>query len=164
VRPTRSFFAFSVAIGCGLSAVPSTVSSTLALAKVETLAKAEQAKATSYKGLEVTPLGIDRAQNVPLLDCPPGTNTQRGNARAGEEFAVVTLAFKVTPAFKEALVKKPVLTDASGKTYNTSVAIIDPGSLPEYRCSFPFRVPAGTKIASVQIDTATIDVASLDKK
>lgn len=119
---------------------------------------------TNYKGLEITPLGVERAQNVPLVDCPPTTNSQRGNARAGEEFAVVSLAFKVTPAFKETIVKKPTLTDASGKVYNTSVAIIDPGSQPEYKCSFPFRVPTGTKVASVQIDTATLDIASLDKK
>ena len=105
-----------------------------------------------------------RAQNVPLLDCPPGTNSQRGNARGGEEFAIVTLAFKVTPAFKETIVKKPVMTDSTGKAYNTSVAIIDPGSLPAYECAFPFRVPAGTKVASLQIETATIDLASLDKK
>ena len=119
---------------------------------------------TNYKGLEITPLGVERAQNVALLDCPPGSNTQRGNARPGEEFAVVSLAFKVTPAFKETMVKKPVLTDATGKVFNTSVPIIDPGSQPEYQCSFPFRVPAGTKVASVQIDTAVINVASLDKK
>ena len=119
---------------------------------------------TNYKGLEITPLGVERAQNVALLDCPPGSNTQRGNARPGEEFAVVSLAFKVTPAFKETMVKKPVLTDATGKVFNTSVAIIDPGSQPEYQCSFPVRVPAGTKVASVQIDTAVINVASLDKK
>ncbi len=121
-------------------------------------------KATNYKGLEITPVGVERAQNVPLLDCPPGSNSQRGNARGGEEFAVVMLAFKVTPAFKETIVKKPVLTDATGKVYNTSVAIIDAGSKPEYTCGFPFRVPAGTRVASVQIDTATIDLASLDKK
>ena len=119
---------------------------------------------TNYQGLAITPLGVERAQNVPLVDCPPTTNSQRGNARAGEEFAVVTLAFKVTPAFKETIVKKPVLTDASGKVYNTSVAIIDPGSQPEYKCSFPFRVPAGTKVASVQVDTATIDLGSFEKK
>ena len=120
-------------------------------------------KSTNYKGLEVTPLGIERAQNVALLDCPPGSNTQRGNARAGEEFAVITLAFKVTPEFKETVVKRPVLTDAAGKIYNTSVAIIDPGSLPDYKCSFPFRVPAGTKVASIAIDTATLDLAALNK-
>jgi hypothetical protein len=124
---------------------------------------AMQAKPTNYKGLEVTPLGIERAMNVALIDCPPGKNTVRGNARDGEEFAVVTLAFKVTPAFKETIVKKPVLSDASGKTYNTSVSIIDPGSMPEYKCSFPFRVPAGTKVTSVAIDSATINLASLEK-
>lgn len=119
---------------------------------------------TNYKGLEILPIGVERAQNVPLLDCPPGSNTQRGNARPGEEFAVVSLAFKVTPAFKETMVKKPVLTDATGKVFNTSVAIIDPGSRPEYQCSFPFRVPAGTKVASVQIETASINIAALEKK
>lgn len=129
------------------------------------MAGAEQAaKTTNYKGLEITAMGVERAQNVPLVDCPPTTNSQRGNARAGEEFAVVTLAFKVTPAFKETIVKKPVLTDAAGKVYNTSVAIIDPGSVPEYKCAFPFRVPTGTKVASVQIDTVALDVAALDKK
>ena len=122
-----------------------------------------QSKATDYKGLQITPLGIERAKNVALIDCPPGQNTVRGNAREGEEFAVVKMAFKVTPAFKETVVKKPVLTDTSGKTYNTSVSIIDPGSKPEYECTFPFRVPAGTKVASVAIDTATIPLASLDK-
>ncbi len=127
------------------------------------LTSAQGAKPTNYKGLEVTPLGLERAKNVALIDCPPGKNTVRGNAREGEEFAVVTLAFKVTPDFKETIVKKPVLTDASGKTYQTSVSIIDPGSVPEYRCSFPFRVPAGTKVASVGIDTATISLAALDK-
>lgn len=126
-------------------------------------AAGQAGKPTNYKGLEITPLSIERTQNVPLLDCPPGSNTQRGNARAGEEFAVVTLAFKVTPAFKETVVKRPILTDAGGKVYNTSVAIIDPGSLPEYKCSFPFRVPAGTKVASVAIDTATLDLAALNK-
>jgi hypothetical protein len=129
------------------------------------LAKADQAgQPANYKGLEITALSVERAQNVPLLDCPPGSNSQRGNARGGEEFAVVNIAFKVTPAFKETIVKKPTLTDADGKVYNTSVAIIDPGSRPEYKCAFPFRVPAGTKVTSVQFDTTVIDVASLDKK
>ncbi len=123
-----------------------------------------QVKPATYKGLEVTPVSVERAKNVALIDCPPGTNTVRGNAREGEEFAVVSLAFKVTPAFaKDTIVKKPVLTDTAGKTYNTSVSIIDAGSVAEYKCSFPFRVPAGTKVASVAIDTATINIAPLDK-
>jgi hypothetical protein len=122
-----------------------------------------QTKPTNYKGLEVTALGLERAKNVALLDCPPGQNSVRGNARGEEEFAVVKLAFKVTPAFKETIVKKPVLTDTTGKTYQTSVSIIDPGSKPSYECGFPFRVPLGTKVASVAIDTATIDIKALDK-
>ena len=125
---------------------------------------AGQMKPTNYKGLEVTPLGIERAKNVALIDCPPGNNTVRGNARGDEEFAVVNLAFKVTPSFDaKTIVKKPVLTDTAGKTYNTSVSIVDAGSVPEYKCGFPFRVPMGTKVASVSIDTATINIASLDK-
>ena len=60
--------------------------------------------------------------------------------------------------------RKPVLTASDGKPYNTSAAIIDPGSVPEYKCSFPFRVPAGTKVASIQIDTAKIDVSGLETK
>ena len=125
---------------------------------------AMQTKPTSYKGLEVTPLGIERAKNVALIDCPPGQNSVRGNARGEEEFIVVNMAFKVTPSFDaKTIVKKPVLTDASGKTYNTSVSIIDAGSVPEYKCGFPFRVPLGTKAASVAIDTATINIAPLDK-
>ena len=123
-----------------------------------------QAKPTNYKGLEVTPVSVERAQNVAADRLPARhQHRQRGNAREGEEFAVVNLAFKVTPAFKDTIVKKPILTDASGKTYNTSVAIIDAGLVAEYKCAFPFRVPAGTKVASVAIDTATIDIASLDK-
>jgi hypothetical protein len=131
---------------------------------VSAAAVAAQGKPTTYKGLDITAVSVTRAQNVPLVDCPPGTNTQRGNAKDGEEFAVVTLSFKVSPAYKETIVKKPVLTDASGKVFNTSVAIIDAGSKPEYQCAFPFRVPTGTKVASIAIDTATVNVATLDKK
>ena len=136
---------------------------TAGLVSAAALARAEQGKTSNYKGLEITPVSVTRAQNVPLVDCPPGTNTQRGNARDGEEFAVVTLSFKVTSAFKQTIVKKPVMTAASGKDFNTSVAIIDPGSKPEYECAFPFRVPTGTKVASVAIHSATIGLSALGK-
>ena len=128
------------------------------------LAAGQVNKSQTYKGLEMSVTGVERAMNVALIDCPPGTNTVRGNAKPGEEFAVVSVAFKVTPAFKETIVKKPVLTDAEGKAFNTSVAIIDPGSVASYTCSFPFRVPAGTKLASLQIETATLDLKSFDAK
>ena len=153
-----------IAIAIGTAGIASAGLSAVALAKVEGLAKAEQGKPTNYKGLEIAALSITRAQNVPLLDCPPGTNTQRGNALEGEEFAVVTLSFKVLAAYKETIIKKPVLTDASGKVFNTSVAIIDAGSKPEYQCAFPFRVPAGTKVSSIAIDTATIGLATIERR
>lgn len=125
---------------------------------------AQAGKPTNYKGLDITVTSIERAMNVSLKDCPPGANSVRGNTKPGEEFIVVNVAFKVTPAYKETMIKKPVLVDGAGKTFNTSVAIIDAGSVPEYTCSFPFRVPDGTKAGKLQIDTATLDIAALDKK
>src|SRR5262245_46188674 len=124
---------------------------------------AQGAKPADYKGLQITVTGVERAMNVSLKDCPPGANTVRGNTKPGEEFANITIAFKVTPAFKEAVVKKPTLVDAAGKTFNTSVAFVDPGSVPEYSCSFPFRVPTGTKLGKLQIETTTIDLAAFNK-
>ena len=124
---------------------------------------AQGAKPSNYKGLEITVTGVERAMNVSLKDCPPGANTVRGNTKPGEEFANITIAFKVTPAFKEALVKKPTLVDADGKVFNTSVAFVDPGSVPEYSCSFPFRVPTGTKLGKLQIETTTIDLAAFNR-
>ena len=123
-----------------------------------------QSKPANYKGLEITVASVERASTVGLRDCPPGTNTVRGLTKPGEEFAIVNLAFKVTPAFKEKMVKKPVLVDASGKTFQTAMAFVDPGSLPEYSCGFAYRVPEGTKLGTIQIDTATIDLTAFDKK
>ena len=80
------------------------------------LAKAEQTKPASYKGLEVTVTGVERSSTVALRDCPPGANSIRGLTKPGEEFAIVNLSFKVTPAFKETIVKKPVLLDAIGRS------------------------------------------------
>ncbi len=123
---------------------------------------AQGAKA-NYKGLEITVTGVERAMNVSLKDCPPGSNTVRGNTKPGEEFANISIAFKVTPAFKETMMKKPVLVDADGKAFNTSVAFVDPASVPEYTCAFPFRVPTGTKLGKLQIESTTIDLSSFNK-
>jgi hypothetical protein len=122
-----------------------------------------QSKPANYKGLEITVAGVERAETVGLRDCPPGSNTVRGLTKPGEEFAVVNLSFKVTPAFKETIVKKPVLLDASGKVFNTAMSFVDPGSVPEYSCGFAYRVPTGTKVGKIQIDTTTIDLASFNK-
>lgn len=118
-----------------------------------------QGKPVTYKGLEMSVAGVERASTASLKDCPPGGNTVNATTRPGEEFAIVTIAFKVTPAFQaNTMIKRPTLTDASGKTYNTAVSFVDVGSVPEFSCAIPFRVPSGTALKSVQVDTATLDL------
>jgi len=150
---------FAIAIGLGVW-----VATAAAGLSVVALAKAEQTKPANYKGLEVTVTGVERSSTVALRDCPPGANSIRGLTKPGEEFAIVNLSFKVTPAFKETIVKKPVLIDAGGKTFQTAMAFIDPGSQPEYSCGFAYRVPEGTKLGRIQIDTTTIDLTPFDRK
>jgi hypothetical protein len=104
-----------------------------------------------------------RAPRVSLKDCPPGANTVGSTARPGEEFAVVTVKMKVLPDYKAITLKRPVLTDASGKNYNTAVSFVDIGKVPEFSCEIPFRVPTGTKPKSIQIDDASLDLTVLDK-
>jgi len=130
------------------------------LAAAPTLA---QTKPASYKGLEITVTGVERTATVALRGCPPGANAIRGLTKPGEEFAVVHLAFKVTPAFRETLVSKPVLLDAGGKAFHTAMAFVDPGSMPEYACGFAYRVPEGTKLGSIRIDTTTLDLTPFEK-
>ena len=125
---------------------------------------AAQSKPANYKGLEITVVGVERSATVGLKDCPPGANSIRGLTKPGEEFAIVNLSFKVTPAFKETIVKKPVLLDANGKIFNTAMSFVDPGATPEYSCGFAYRVPAGTKLGKIQIDTTTLDLTKFDKK
>jgi hypothetical protein len=122
-----------------------------------------QTQNANYKGLEISVAGIERSSSVGLKDCPPGANSIRGLTKPGEEFAIVNLSFKVTPAFKETIVKKPVLLDAGGKTFQTAMSFIDPGATPEYTCGFAYRVPEGTKLGKIQIDTTTIDLTPFDK-
>jgi hypothetical protein len=122
-----------------------------------------QSAAQTYKGLEVQVTGIERATIVSLADCPPGANTQRGVIKPGEatEFAAVKVDFKVTPAFKPGVLAKPVLTDATGKTYNTAQSFAEIGSTPSFTCTFAFRVPKGTKVTKLGIESVSIDVASM---
>lgn len=117
-----------------------------------------------HNGLELTAAGVERATNVRLSDCPPGANTVGSTTKPGEEFAVVTVKIKVLPAYKAgAPMRRPVLTDAAGKTYNTAVSFVDVGKTPEYSCAFPFRVPAGTAVKSINIDGAVIDLGPFQK-
>jgi hypothetical protein len=123
------------------------------------------AKPVTYNGLQMSVASVERAPTASLKDCPPGGNTVNATTRPGEEFAIVTVNFKVLPAFKEnTILKRPTVTDASGKTYNTAVSFVDVAKVPEFSCSIPFRVPAGTNLKSFQVDTASLDLTTADSK
>ena len=113
--------------------------------------------------LDATVTKVERAASASLRDCPPGSNTVNAVTRPGEQFALITVAFKVSPAFKAAPMKRPSVTDVADKKYNTAATFVDVGSVPEYSCTFPFRVPEGTKLKSLQLETASLDLSSLDK-
>jgi hypothetical protein len=121
-------------------------------------------KPQTFQGLEMTVTKVERAATSSLRDCPPGTNTVTAVTRPGEQFALVTVAFKVSPAFKAGPMKRPSITDTADKTFNTSSTFVDVGSVPEYSCTFPFRVPDGTKLKTLHIENATFDLSSLDSK
>src|SRR5258706_2421873 len=90
-------------------------------------------------GLDATVTKVEHAASASLRDCPPGTNTVNAVTRPGETFALVTVAFKVSPAFKASPMKRPTVIDAADKKYNTASTFVDVGSVPEYSCTFPFR-------------------------
>jgi hypothetical protein len=118
------------------------------------------AGAQSLKGLEAKVGGVERATNVSLTDCPPGENIVRGVIKPGDtnEFASVKIDFKVTPAFKPAPLPKPVLHDEAGKSYNTAQSFAEIGATPSFSCTFSFRVPKGTKLARLTLDTLSLDL------
>jgi hypothetical protein len=121
-------------------------------------------KAQPLPGLDATVTKVERAASASLRDCPPATNTVNAVTRPGEQFALVTVAFKVSPAFKPSPMKRPTVTDTADKKYNTASTFVDVGSVPEYSCTFPFRVPEGTKLKSLQIETTSLDLSSFEAK
>ena len=135
------------------------------LAVVAVVAAAGQgaSNAQPLPGLDATVTKVERAATASLRDCPPGTNTITAVTKPGERFALVTVAFKVSAAFKASPMKRPTVTDATDKKYNTPSTFVDVGSVPEYSCTFPFRVPDGTKLKSLQIESSSLDLSALDK-
>ena len=115
-------------------------------------------KAQPVPGLDATVTKVERAASASLRDCPPGTNTVNAVTRPGEQFALVTVAFKPAP------MKRPTVTDTADKKYNTASTFVDVGSVPEYSCTFPFRVPEGTKLKSLQIESTSLDLSALEPK
>jgi len=114
-------------------------------------------------GLDATVTKVEHAASASLRDCPPGTNTVNAVTRPGEMFALVTVQFKVSPAFKASPMKRPTVTDAADKKYNTASTFVDVGSVPEYSCTFPFRVPEGTRLKALQLESSSLDLSALDK-
>jgi hypothetical protein len=115
-------------------------------------------------GLDVTVTKVERAATASLRDCPPGSNTVTAITRPGEQFALVTVAFKVAPSFQPAPMKRPSVTDAADKKFNTAATFVDVGKVPEFSCTFPFRVPEGTKLKALQIENASYDLSSIESK
>src|SRR5262245_50923159 len=129
-------------------------------------AVAAQSKPVDFKGLQMTADRVERASSASLKDCPPGSNTVNARTtKPDEEFAIVTVKFKVTQAFQAStMLKRPTVTDTTGKTYNTAVSFVDVAATPEFSCSIPFRVPMGTALKSFNVDTASVDLTAADKK
>ena len=132
-------------------------------ALMASVAFAQAAKSQTVNGLQVTVSGVQRMEKAGLRDCPPGTNSVNAVERPGDQLSVVKVAFKVLPSFKAGPMKRPVATAADGITYNTSVQFVDAGSVPEYSCEFVYRVPRGTVLKSLQVESATLDLPALDK-
>jgi len=125
---------------------------------LSTAALVAQGSSKSYKGLDLSVGSVERTGHVSRTDCPPGANTVSSTAKPGEEFAVVTLKVKVSPSYKPEPIKRPTVTDMSGKVFNTAVSFVDVGKVPEFSCAIPFRVPTGTKLKSVQVETVSLDL------
>ncbi|HEV3140219.1 MAG TPA: hypothetical protein VGY57_06875 [Vicinamibacterales bacterium] len=125
---------------------------------------AAQGPMQTVKNLQMTVKSVERVERASLRDCPPGTNTVSAVQRPGDEIAVVTVNFKVMPDFKPVMMKRPTVIASDDKAYNTSIQFVDVGSVPEYVCQFVYRVPAGTKLKTLQIEGASFDISALESK
>jgi hypothetical protein len=123
------------------------------------------AQSSAIPGLDLKVTKIEHAASASLSDCPPGTNTVNAVAKPGEQFALVTVAIKVGPGYKQGSLngKRPTAVDAAGKKYFTPSYLVDFGSATDFSCTFPFRVAEGTKLKTLNVEAATIDLASIDK-
>lgn len=119
----------------------------------------------TYKGLELTVSGVERATRVSLQDCPPGENIVRGVIRPVEdnEFATIRIDVKVLPSFEDIEVPKPVLHDDAGNEYKTAQSFRDVGSQEAYSCAFSFRVPKGTKVSKLTVEDTSLDLNGVEK-
>ena len=136
----------------------------IAIAAIVPGALAAQGPSKTVNSLQVTVKSVERTERASLRDCPPSTNSVNAVQRPGDEIAVVTVNFKVMSDFKPVMMKRPTVTAADDKVYNTSVQFVDVGSVPEYACQFVYRVPTGTKLKTLQIEGASFDISALESK
>src|SRR5207244_643248 len=87
---------------------------------IASAALAAQGPTKTVNSLQMTVKSVERTERASLRDCPPGTNTVSAVQRPGDEIAVVTVNFKVMPDFKPFMLKRPTVTTADDKVYNTS--------------------------------------------
>jgi len=120
---------------------------------------------SALPGLDAKVAKIERASSASLKDCPPGTNTVNAVTKPGEQFALVTVNFKTGPGFSaEGLKgKRPTAIDTADKKYFTPSYMVDPGTVTDFSCTFPFRVPEGTRLKTLNIEAQKIDPSALDK-
>src|SRR5262245_65715173 len=99
-------------------------------------ASAVAAGQASIPGLDIKVTKIERAASASLKDCPPGTNTVNAVAKPGDQFALVTIAFKVGSSFTPAALKgkPPTALDTAHRKYFTPSYCVDPGSVTEFSC------------------------------
>src|SRR5436190_3077653 len=137
----------------------------LALVAAVAASAAIAAQSTAIPGLDITVTKMERAASASLKDCPPGTNTVNAVAKPGEQFVLVTAAFKVGPGFSSEPLKgkRPTALDTADKKYFTPSYLVDPGSVTEYSCTFPFRVADGTKLKTVNVEHGKLDLSAIDK-
>src|SRR5262249_32227027 len=124
---------------------------------------AVSARPSSLHGLAIKVAKTDRPSTASPRDCPPGTNTVSAVSKPGEQFALVTVSFTVSSAYKSTPMKRPTVTDSNDKSYFTPSQFVDVASMPEFSCTFPFRVPEGTKLKTLKIENASFDLAAIDK-
>ena len=125
---------------------------------------AQAGKPTNYKGLEVTPLGIERAKNVALIDCPPGHQhrpRQRARRRRvrRRHARIQGHARLQGNDRQEAGAHRRIRQDLQHLGVDHRSGLECRNTSARSRSASPL----GTKVASVAIDTATINVAALDK-
>src|SRR5438445_4476495 len=135
----------------------------IAIAAIVPGAVGAEGPSKTVNSLQVTVKSVERTERASLRDCPPSTNSVNAVQRPGDEIAVVTVNFKVMSDFKPVMMKRPTVTAADDKVYNTSVQFVDVGSVPEYACQFVYRVPTGTKLKSMHVESAIFDLSSLEK-